>query len=135
MRSGGGKLLSLRLDLQSGNRFQIVRFGGCRQRARVDVPHFGENRIRLILRNKRAEPQAIAQSSVFGALDLVDVEVRRIGDGLDRLTDRGGGCTQIDHEGAVAAEPRRFRQGLEQIVDAQMPYFTRQRRICGRCHR
>jgi hypothetical protein len=59
------------LRLERGNCAKIVRFGSCRQSARINLAHPGEKRIGVVFGQERAEAQTVARTSILGALYLI----------------------------------------------------------------
>jgi hypothetical protein len=107
------------LRLERGDGAKVVRLGGSGQGARINLAHFSENRIGLVFSQERAEAQAVARTSIFSALYLIDVGGRgEFGKLLRRRSDRRGRCAQIDHEGSGATEAWRLLQRLQQVLDA-----------------
>jgi hypothetical protein len=56
------------------------------------------------------------------------------GDSFGRQYDRRGRGAEVDHEGAAAAETKRFRQRRKQVVDGQLPDIPGRGRISLRSH-
>jgi hypothetical protein len=120
------ELLGLDLGLDGLDAAQIFGLGTRGQGTRINLAHRGKQRFRLGLGLERTEPQAVAHPPVFGTLNLIDVRAGMLRNGFHWHADGCRGCTQVDHERAGTAEARRGRQGLEQVVDRQMPDFAGQ---------
>jgi hypothetical protein len=116
------RLQLLRFRLCGRYHAQVLSVRGCRQSARIDVSHFHEDGVRLVLMGEWTEPQAIPHASILGAFDLIHVCVLTAGDAIVGQAHRRARCAQIDHEGPGATEGHAIRQRREQ-VDAQLPNF------------
>jgi hypothetical protein len=107
--------------LERGDRAQVIVARRRGQRAGIDLAHFEQHGIRRIFRGERAETEAITQAMVLGALYEIEIFGCECSRHLRRYIDRRSRRTEIDHEGAGAAEARHFRHWFDQFLDAEIP--------------
>jgi hypothetical protein len=123
-------LRRLRFPAQVRYRSQVVGVRGGRESAWVELSHCLEHGLCFVLVGEWTEPQAVAWTPILHALYLIQLRVLAAGDALVGQSDWRGRGAEIDHEGPWTTEAGRFRQRREQVVNAQVPNFPGQWRIC-----
>jgi hypothetical protein len=123
-------LRHLRFRAQVRYRTQVVSVRGSRERAWIELSHFLENGLCFVLVGEWAEPQTVAWTPILHARYLIHLRVLAAGNALVGQRDWRGRGAEIDHEGSWTTEAGRLRQRREQVVNAQVPNFPGQWRIC-----